>query len=126
MKLDMMKVFDRVSWRFLEAALLYLGFSSLFVRPVMNNLKAEVLSSRLKYLANSKEILPFFLPRGYLNAPHLVYVDDFAVFTPGDKVSLCQLLSFLETYQSRTGQRINSSESSLIFCKNVVIDLSTQ
>jgi hypothetical protein len=56
-KLDMMKAYDIVEWLYLQAIMLKLGFSALFVRLIMKC----VTSVRFTIRANG-EMLPYFTP----------------------------------------------------------------
>ena len=79
--------------------------------PALFIIAAEVLSRGLKFLSDSKLVLPYSVPRGCSVVSHLAFADDLLIFTNGSLDSLQVLMSFLVQYEKESGHLINRGKS---------------
>ncbi|KAL0287687.1 UNVERIFIED_CONTAM: hypothetical protein Sradi_7118900 [Sesamum radiatum] len=113
-KLDMSKVYDRVSWDFLFNVMQTVGIKTGGpISPALFILAAEVFSKGLDFLFTAQPDI-FYQTRCAIKPSHLSYADNVINFTNCKETGLTRLKQFLRRYENTSGQKINYTKSAFI------------
>ncbi|XP_037491283.1 uncharacterized protein LOC119369242 [Jatropha curcas] len=111
----MAKAFDRISWKYLEAVLLKIGFFDKLVNLILSHLKSTIFS----VLINGISYGSFRPTRGIKQGIRFRHSYDLLIFINGDVKSAKQFKEFLQLYQRASGQLVNLSKSSFVCSSQV-------
>ncbi|XP_024196214.1 uncharacterized protein LOC112199424 [Rosa chinensis] len=112
LKLDLCKAYDRMEWIFLERVMYRFGFARNWISMVM-----QCAMGLLPGIAVCT------------NAPivnHLLFADDSMLYAQASLESYSVIQEVLETYGRASGQVVNFAKSSVVFSKNVLVDLQDE
>ncbi|XP_026420596.1 uncharacterized protein LOC113316636 [Papaver somniferum] len=87
--------------------------------PYLFIIAMEWFSRTLLEAHNSKAIKGILVARGAPPINHLLFADDYLIFTQDNSISVNNLLQVLKDFSSQSGQVINFDESSVFYSNNV-------
>ena len=87
--------------------------------PYLFILCMERLAQKIQAAVSEKKWKPVKVGRNGLDLSHLVFADDMLLFTEASVDQLTVVLDVLEGFCHESGQRFNSSKSSLVVARNM-------
>ncbi|GAA0168359.1 hypothetical protein LIER_23092 [Lithospermum erythrorhizon] len=129
-KLDMLKAYDRIEWRFLRAMLIQLKFPPKWISLIMEYVESVSYS----VLVNGQQA-GFIKPgrgvclRGVLSGipmgknvdpmTHLMFANDTLLLGQVTVVEATAIKQILDTYETWSGQLVSSTKSTIMFSRNM-------
>ncbi|KAL3510009.1 hypothetical protein ACH5RR_029410 [Cinchona calisaya] len=81
--------------------------------PFLFILCLEAFSGGLSFLIQQKLVVPYAIPHNCLVVSNLSFADGMIIFSCGDRQTIKNIMALIDTYQRGSGQKINTSKSSL-------------
>nr|XP_010918676.1 uncharacterized protein LOC105042984 [Elaeis guineensis] len=124
-KLDMERVYDRMSWRFVWQTLQEFGFHDRWTDWVMDCMEGPSFAILINGspIDSGDELEPYWSVLGMQLLLHLLFADDCLLI---DRISLCNTRYFastMEAYYQMSGQCMNLQKSTIIFSPKMKVQV---